>query len=347
MRKQISALVPPEGEGRSVKWVLQRILEMSPREISQAKFRSFGICVNGQPRRVTEPVHGGDLVEACLEEEELGSHQLLAVPGELSILYEDSDVLAVHKPAGLVCHPVGGHYRDTLANIMQYYFREKGEQVVIRLIGRLDRETSGIVLAAKSQAAASRLNWQKETGLLKKEYMALVQGQPSPAAGWVEEPIGPAGGPEERGLRESSEKKPEEENTKQAGEPSREICMQVRPDGKPARTYYETLATREGASLVRLRLDTGRTHQIRVHMEWLGCPLLGDTLYHPLWNKEAAGDGENTEQATLWGRRLYGEGEPHAALHAGRLEFLQPFTKERICLTDPAAWGEAVEMFGI
>lgn len=315
MRKQISCQVPPEGEGRPVKWVLQRILEMSPREISQAKFRSQGICVNHRPRKVTEPVQAGDLVEVCLEEEELGSDQLLATPGKLTILYEDPDVLAVHKPAGLVCHPVGGHYGDTLANVMQYYFREKGEQVVIRLIGRLDRETSGIVLAAKSQAAASRLNRQKEKGILKKEYVALVQGCPKPATGWVEEPIGP--------VRDSPG----------------EIRMQVCPEGKPARTFYETLATREGVSLVRLWLTTGRTHQIRVHMAWLGCPLLGDTLYHPLWNGEEAGDAKRRRRA-LWERLLYvQEGdEPHAALHAEQLDFLLPFSGKPVSLRSPAEW---------
>ena len=337
MRKLLSVKIPPEAEGRRLEWALKHLLKLSPREISQAKFRPGGICVNGEKSIVTKVICQGDLVEVCLEEETAGSDHLIATPGELAILYEDADVLAVNKPAGLGCHPAGGHYADTLANIMQYYFREKGERTVIRLVGRLDRETSGIVLAAKNQAAASRLNMQKKQGILRKEYLALVQGRPAPLSGWIEEPIGP---------RHSS-----------GG-----IRMQVRADGKPARTFYETLGTKApeasgtgeqkaGAlkagkveavgeealetgeiSLVRLRIDTGRTHQIRVHMAWLGYPLIGDVLYHPLWNGEGKDSWKKMEGKTPCDSR---DGQPGAALHAVCLTFRQPFTGEEIRLETP------------
>lgn len=310
MRKRLSLSVRQEEEGYRLERVLKQVLGLTSREISQAKFRPRGICVNGEACKVTKLLHEGDLVEVCLEEENTGSKHLIAAPGKLAILYEDEDLLAVNKPAGMVCHPAGGHYGDTLANVMQYYFRQKGEHVVIRLVGRLDRETSGIVLAAKSQAAASRLSLQKEKGILKKEYLALVQGRPYPPAGWIEAPIGPECASEGAGIR-----------------------MQVRSGGKPARTYYETLGTglpetpglggvKSGVlgtgeiSLVRLEPATGRTHQIRVHMAWLGHPLIGDALYHPAW-------------------RAQGKGQPLAALHAVRLTFLQPFTGEEISLETP------------
>lgn len=315
MKKQISYEVSSQEDGAELSRVLRRSMGLSPREIRRAKFRPGGICVDGLQRRVTERVRQGERVSICLEEEETGSHQLLALPGRLQILYEDEDVLAVCKREGQVCHPCGGHYGDTLANVMQYYFRQKGENAVIRLIGRLDQETSGVVLAAKSQAAASRLSRQRELGILKKEYLALTAGRPVPDRGWVEEPIGP-GEDRAAGTRE-------------------EIRMQVRPDGKPARTFYETLATREGVSLLRLWLDTGRTHQIRVHMAWLGCPLLGDTLYAVGREKISSCAGENGRESL---NPLYTNGTggfTRAALHAWRLEFHQPFTGEPLFLEAP------------
>lgn len=292
MKKEIFYQVPPEEDGKKLEQILRQSLKLSPREIRSAKFRPNGICVNGIQKRVTEIVRQGEHISVCLEEQQTGSHQLIATPGKLQILYEDTDVLAVCKPAGQVCHPSGGHYADTLANVMQYYFQQKEEHAVIRLIGRLDQETSGVVLAAKSQAAASRLARQREQDSLKKEYLALVQGCPHPASAWITEPIGPS----EKGTKNTRE----------------EIRMTVRPDGKPARTFYETLMTRDGVSLMHLKLATGRTHQIRVHMAYLGCPLLGDTLYASKMN-----------------------GFSRAALHAQRLEFCQPFTGGQILVQAP------------
>lgn len=321
MKKEISYQVSPEEDNSRLEQVLRRSLCLSPREIRRAKFRPQGICVDGVRRRVTETVRQGEWITVCLEEEKAGSDQLIPAAGELQVLYEDQDVLAVCKLAGQVCHPSGGHYDDTLANVMQDYFQRKGQRAVIRLIGRLDQETSGIVLAAKSQAAGSRLNRQREQGILKKEYLALAAGAPRPARGWVEEPIGPA------------------ENRTEGSRDA--IRMQVRPDGKPARTFYETLAEKDGVSLLRLTLDTGRTHQIRVHMAWLGCPLLGDTLYRPpggtfacsLAEKEMSFCREEAE-----GTIPRGSGEAgfnRAALHAWRLEFCQPFTGEKLMLEAP------------
>lgn len=306
MKKVISYLITEQEDGLKLERILKSKLELSPQEISRAKFRSEGICLNGCPCKVTVHVHAGDRITVCLEEEERVSDQLVPWPSELHILYEDEDVLIVYKPAGVVCHPVGGHYQDTLANSMQYYFQKQGQQVVIRLIGRLDQETSGVVLAAKSQAAASRLSRQREQGIWKKEYLALVQGCPAPLCGTITKPIGPW-------QPKTEEWKSEESRSRE------EIKMQVRPDGKTACTHYEVLETRGNCSLVRLWLETGRTHQIRVHMAHLGCHLLGDTLYDP--------KTEEREEAA--------SGFARAALHAWRLEFCQPFTKESICVEAP------------
>lgn len=292
MKKILTYVVTEQEEGQRLERILKRQMELMPQEISQAKFRQQGICVNGSPAKVNAVVLSGDKVEICLEEECKASDQLLPMQGELEILYEDEDVLAVNKPSGLVCHPTGGHYQDTLANIMQYYFQEQRQRVVIRMIGRLDQETSGVVLAAKSQVAAGRLNRQKEAGILKKEYLALVEGCPKEKRGTILEPIGPAC---------------------KNGTGRDEIKMQVTSDGKEACTHYEVLETRNDTSLVRLRLETGRTHQIRVHMAYLGCPLLGDTLYNP---------------GTA-------HGFSRAALHAVQLEFDQPFAKRKKSLSAP------------
>lgn len=300
MKKVISYVTTEQDAGRRLEWILKRRLELSAQEISQAKFRRDGICVNGLQCKVSREICAGDLVEVCLEEETRASDQLIPKPGSLEILYEDEDVLVVNKPAGIVCHPVGGHYQDTLANVMQYYFGEQKQQVVIRLIGRLDQETSGVVLAAKSQAAASRLNRQKEQGILKKEYLALVEGCPKKGLGSICDCIGPISGSGDADSRDA-------------------IRMQVCADGKKAVTHYEVLETTQKGSLVRLQLDTGRTHQIRVHMAHLGCPLLGDTLY----NEKARGGGEI---GGAWER---------AALHAFHLTFVQPFSGEIIDLEAP------------
>lgn len=256
-------------------------LGLTKREISQAKFRTDGVCVNGRRARVTAMLQAGDIVEVKLEEAETRSDHLVPYAGKPDILYEDEDILLVNKPAGVVVHPSHGHYSDSLANMLVQYFLEKGKQVKIRSVGRLDKETSGIVVFAKNQAAAGRLARQRELGQFKKEYLALVHGVPEQRTGSIRTGI--------------------------AGIPGSLMKMMVTETGKHAVTHYAVQETFGCFSAVRVTLETGRTHQIRVHMTSIGHPLLGD--------------------------RIYGaecRGMERAALHAYRVKLMQPFSGEEI-----------------
>lgn len=256
-------------------------MELTKRQIKQAKFREDGIRVNSARVRVTHELKAGDQVEVKLEEEHTGSSHLVPRKGKPDILYEDEDLLCVNKPAGLVVHPFHGHYADSLSNMLAFYFQEKGVQARIRSVGRLDKDTSGIVVFALNQAAAGRLAKQKQQGSFGKEYLALVEGIPQKDEGIITEKI-----------------------DKMEGELMR---MCVSSQGKTAVTRYRVVEKMRDCSLVHLCLATGRTHQIRVHMAWMGHPLLGDSLY-----------GGNTECMK------------RAALHAFRAALLQPFTEEVI-----------------
>lgn len=165
----------------------------------------------------------------------------------------------------MVTHPSGSHYQDSISNLLAAYFREKNETTRIRSIGRLDKETSGILLFARNQVAAARLQKQREEGKLQKKYLALAEGDLSEANDsvfWKEIAI------------------------PLAPDPENPMKMTISPDGllpgsRNAVTYYKNIKNFGNATLVELQLETGRTHQIRVHMSGIGHPLLGDTMYNP------------------------------------------------------------------
>ena len=270
---------------------------LTKKQISQAKFRPSGVQKNGQQCRVTETAYPGDQITVCLETDDVDSAQLESAPApqllpELEILYEDQDILAVNKPAGLVTHPSGSHYSDSLSNQVAAYFRSKDEPTKVRSIGRLDKETSGILLFARNQTAAARLQKQRENGISEKTYLAAVSGS----------------------MLEDTDGTFHAITTPLAPDPDNRLKMVISPGSslpgsKPAVTLYSVLkstapGSRISASLVMLRLKTGRTHQIRVHMASLGHPLLGDSLYHL------------SDTTNLFSR---------AALHAWKLKFHPPF----------------------
>lgn len=287
MKKKLTAIVSPKDDNLKLETFLKTRLRLTKNEISRAKFRENGICVNGERRKTNAVVKTGDLVEILLETGQETSGKLTASGGELSILYEDSDMIVIDKPAGLLIHPTGRNDADTLANRLAYYLRGKKEDSVIRIFGRLDQDTSGVVLAVKNRPAATRLERQREKHILYKSYLAITDGIPDPPAGKITLPLAP--------------------------DPGNWSQMCVTPEGKPAVTRCETLMSREGHALIRLRLETGRTHQIRVHMASVGCPLLGDPLY-----------GNDTILNIN-----------RTALHARMIHFLQPFTGEEMEVKAP------------
>lgn len=307
---------------------------LTKRQISQAKFRPGGIQKNKKQCRVTETAQKGDVLRVCLETKETdsfllenwenkeqqawsSSDQSSSNQGspwkKLEILYEDQDLLVVNKPAGMVTHPSGGHYADSLSNQIAAYFRSKGEETRIRSIGRLDKETSGVLLFARNQVAAARLQKQREEGQLQKIYLAIARGNIDTGDNWYKISLPLA---------------PDREN---------HLKMTVSPDGKlpgskTAVTYLKVLASCDEYTVIKVRLETGRTHQIRVHMASIGHPLLGDSLYDMPIPEEAA---EEKEKKTKQFRR--------AALHAWKIRFIHPFTGEKMMFETPLPEDFAVD----
>ena len=339
MNRYLTIHIPETAAPAPVSHFLRTQAGLTKKQISQAKFRPSGVQKNGQQCRVTETAYPGDQITVCLETDDVDSLHLESssftissdshsfplstdsgsysdstasefagsdanshiyhspsttsqLLPELEILYEDQDILAVNKPAGLVTHPSGSHYSDSLSNQVAAYFRSKDEPTKVRSIGRLDKETSGILLFARNQTAAARLQNQREEGISEKTYLAAVSGS----------------------MLEDTNGTFHAITTPLAPDPDNRLKMVISPGSslpgsKPAVTLYSVLkstapGSRISASLVMLRLKTGRTHQIRVHMASLGHPLLGDSLYHL------------SDTTNLFSR---------AALHAWKLKFHPPF----------------------
>lgn len=271
-------LVSPSEDGLTAEQLLRRVLRLSKTKQKRAKFAPDGLLLDGVRVRSTDRVHAGQLLSVHVPELETGA--TVPTEGALALLYEDAWYLVVNKPAGLPVHPGPGHYADTLGNRLAWYAAQRGEPFVLRLVNRLDRGTSGLLVAAKSAAAQEALAKQLHTGAFRREYRAITVGVPPAETGEITLPIGRVPG------------------TLNVYRPA--------PDGLAARTHYRVLETRGERALLALTLDTGRTHQIRVHLAALGCPLAGDAVY---------GSG----------------GEPgRPALHSCRLSFTHPFTGARV-----------------
>ena len=235
------------GEERTVKTVLLAEIGLSLNRLKKVKVS--GILVNGEPVTVRKIVRDGDILTLVLPEENESNIEPIEAP--LDIVYEDEDILAVSKPTSMPVHPSRGNHLVTLANAVMWYYRDI--PFVFRAVNRLDRDTSGIVLIAKNADAAYKLSKDMKQGKFVKEYLAIVDGCPTTKCGTV--------------------------NAKIVRERDGEMKRVVREDGKDAVTHYEVLKTNGDTSLLRIRLETGRTHQIRVHMAHIGHPLTNDFLY--------------------------------------------------------------------
>ena len=254
--------------------------------IIHLKKTPMGIQVNGQWAYVRTVLKAGDLVTIHLSETE-SSEKISPVPMELDILYEDQDILVVNKPADTPVHPSLHNYENTLANGIAWYFQQKGEPFVFRCINRLDRDTTGLLILGKNAYSASVLSSRMKKREIRRTYLGAARGIPQPPEGTVTAPI--------------------------AREKDSAIlrCVDFQR-GEEAVTHYKTLCTEKGSSLIRFSLETGRTHQIRVHMKYLGTPLLGDYLYNPEYSKIK-----------------------RVALHSYSLEFRHPVTNEELYFQSP------------
>ena len=209
------------------------------------------LYVNGVARHADHPVTAGDEIVAVLDEPD---PQYPAQDGPLSVLYEDDHILCVDKPAGMLIHPSRSCFTGTLANYVLGYYQKTGQSCAFHPVTRLDRDTFGVVLLAKNAHIHSKLNALHSQGLLQKTYEAFVLGQPQPEKGVIQAPI--------------------------ARLPLPSLLRKVDPAGKPSVTEYAVTERFPGYSRVSLRPITGRTHQLRVHCQHMGFPILGDPQYH-------------------------------------------------------------------
>ena len=240
------------------------------------------ILVNGNVANVNRALSFNDLVEVLLDFEEDNSN-IIPVKMDLNILYEDDALLIINKPAGIPVHPSMDHFTDSLSNGVRYYFDTINLKKKIRPVNRLDRNTSGIVIFAKNEYIQECLVRQMKSGTFEKEYIAICEGKFEHEEAIINAPIG------------------RKENS------IIERC--VSPDGETSITEYKVLMYNETSnySIVKCNLKTGRTHQIRVHMSYIGHPILGDTLY---------GNPSNLIQ--------------RQALHSYKVEFIHPISREEV-----------------
>jgi len=277
----LSYLVTAEEDGVELRAILTRRLQLSRKLLSRLKLTEQGITVNGERKYISVRVKKGDLVEVRMEEEV--SEDILPQELPLDILYEDEHLMIVNKPAGQIVHPTHGHYVNTLANGVVYHWQSRGESFRFRPVHRLDRETSGVLAIAKNPYVHQNISEQMKINQVEKHYVALVHG-------WVEQETGTVDAPIDR-------------------DPEVPAYRIVTPDGYPSVTHYRVMERFPEATLVAVRLETGRTHQIRVHMKHLGHPLVGDAMY-----------GLPEAEGTI----------SRHALHASRLAFRHPVTRERM-----------------
>jgi 23S rRNA pseudouridine1911/1915/1917 synthase len=283
----LHVVVTPEESGKRADVIIAHHTGFSRSLVAEA-VRRGDVRVNGAAVKGSYLVSEGDVVEAQLAE-----RPPLAVEPEaidLTIIFEDDDVLVVDKPAGMVTHPAHGATSGTLVNaLLAHVSALPGETVRAGLIHRLDRDTSGLLVIAKTEEALSALGKAMKARHISREYLGLVTGVPQHLKGTVDGAIG--------------------------RDPHNRLKYAITADGKPAITHYEVRERLKNAAEVLFRLETGRTHQIRVHMAAMGHPLVNDPIY-----------GKNDPRFEL----------PGQALHAWRLAFRHPRTGQELEFqTDP------------
>lgn len=239
--RTIEFTIDEKNEGVKIRSFL-RAFGVSSALLTKLKNSDNGITINGEFARTIDVLHAGDTLKINIEE---SGKMPEPVKMDVDIVYEDEDLVVFDKPAHLPVHESRHHIGDTLSNFAAYHLGDK--YGAFRAVYRLDNGTSGLVLVAKNAFVAAKL-----AGNIKKDYYAVVCGIIK-ENGVVDKPIARCG--------------------------DSIIKRQVNPDGEAAVTHYEVISVKDNTTVIKLRLETGRTHQIRVHMDYLGHPLVGDTLY--------------------------------------------------------------------
>ena len=276
--------VSKEYEGATIREFLKEDLGLSSRLIRRSAIEKR-ILVNKKEVRMRYIVHSGDLVQINLQSDE--SQNITPEKMDLDIVYEDEDILVINKKPYMVVHPTKSYQSGTLANGVLFYFKETNQNCIVRLVSRLDMNTSGLIIIAKNQFAHMALSKEMEENNLEKRYLAIVHGNLKEKEGTIDAPIYRPDGEEFGTMRIVDER------------------------GQRSITHYKVIESFKDADLVECLLETGRTHQIRVHMKHLGHPIYGDTLY-----------GFEGDEELI----------PRQALHAYGLDFKSPKTKETLSL---------------
>ncbi len=310
--EKIIEVDPGQAALRIDKFICDRLQGISRSRIQNA-IKNEVVTVNDKTIKANYKVRPLDRIKLVIPKGHGGGH-VEPEPIPLDILYEDDDLLIINKPAGLVVHPGVGNWTGTLVNGLLYHLA--GNEVPVMagnsadragLVHRIDKNTSGLLVVGKSDFALTHLAKQFYDHSIERTYLALIWGQPEPEKGTIDVPIG-------RHLKDR-------------------ILHTAFPDGdmgKPAITHYELIEPMYYVSLARCQLETGRTHQIRVHMKYLGHPLFGDDRY----------GGDQIRKGTVFQKykqfiRNCFELMPHQALHAATLSFVHPRTKEKMSFEAP------------
>lgn len=285
MNRNIDYIIDEDSAGLRVEQFLRR-KRYSGQNLSEIKRMPKSILVNGVHYYMRQELSTGDHLQVRICETQ-NSEKIPPTKLALDIIYEDEDLLVLNKPAGMPIHPSLNNYTNSIANALAYYFQSQGKPFIFRCCNRLDRDTSGLTIVSKHLVSGSILSDMTKYREVHREYLAIARGSVTPSEGTIQAPLGRKDG----------------------------TIIERTVDwehGEDAVTHYKVVKEANGHSLVSLRLETGRTHQIRIHMKYLGYPLIGDYLYNP-----------DMEYMT------------RQALHSHHMEFTHPITGEHMSFTAP------------
>lgn len=275
-------IVKKKEQGSTVGNILKNMMSLSSRQIRRLK-NTNEIYLNDIKCYVSHPVCEHDIVKVILQEHRF-TNEIISSNVPLCILYEDDYIIALNKQKGAPVHPVGNYTDNTLANGLKYHFEQKGIYMVARPVGRLDRDTTGVIIYAKNSHVHAMMIKALNNEDAFKRYLAVTTDAPFPEEGIID-----------LGIKRN---------------PDSIISRITSTDGKRSLTKYKVLEKYDEAALMEFELLTGRTHQIRVHCQAFGIPVMGDTLY-------------GTSSALI----------DRQALHCHEISFIHPFTEQRVTIT--------------
>lgn len=285
MNRTLTYHITEDNAGLRIEQYLRR-RGYSRQNLTDLKKMRESVLLNGVWSYLTQTISSGDSLIIRIQETKV-SAKIPPSPFPLDILYEDEDILVVNKPAGMPIHPSINNYYNSLANACAYYYQQQNKPFIFRCTNRLDRDTSGVTVIAKHMVSSNILSSYAYKHLIDREYLAIVRGNVIPSSGTIDAPL----------------------SRKSGSVIERIVDFE---HGERAVTHYQVVEEKNGHSLVSLHLETGRTHQIRIHMKYLGFPLIGDYLYNP--------DMESIHRQ---------------ALHSHTLRFAHPITEEQMEFTAP------------